>query len=283
MKKNHVAMLASLCVMLARTVAAQDTFNIQIAGDPTQQGDVIMFTRPVGQAEMGLLAVEPFDLGRPVVGRPYSATAVTEFSQVLGDGNRIEHQTSAAIARDGRGRVRREHQATFVGPMSAERENALVTITDPTTGAHITLDQSLRLAHRATIKPFTTTERAKVRTVVEEGSSGRAVPAPPEAMATAGATKARTERLGTRDIEGLRAEGTRTTMTVPAGAIGNQLPLETVSERWYSPELQVVVMTRRSDPRFGETVYRLTNVVRGEPSPDLFEVPAGYQVREPRR
>ena len=99
-------------------------------------------------------------------------------------------------------------------------------------------------------------------------------------LAGAGGGDIRTEELGAQDIEGIRAEGTRTTMTVPAGTIGNQLPIETVSERWYSPEMQVVVLTRRSDPRFGETVYRLTNIVRAEPSADLFEVPSDYQVEE---
>jgi hypothetical protein len=69
-------------------------------------------------------------------------------------------------------------------------------------------------------------------------------------------------------------------MTVPAGAVGNQLPIEVVSERWYSPELQVIVETRRSDPRFGDTVYRLTNIVRAEPPSELFEVPPQFRIEE---
>ena len=68
-----------------------------------------------------------------------------------------------------------------------------------------------------------------------------------------------------RDIEGVRAEGTRTTMTIPAGQIGNELPINIVSERWFSPDLKVLVMSRQSDPRFGETTYRLTNLSRAEP------------------
>ena len=83
-------------------------------------------------------------------------------------------------------------------------------------------------------------------------------------------------------IEGVRAEGTRTVVTIAAGAIGNDLPIEIVTERWYSPELKIVVLSRRSDPRFGENVYRLANIARGEPSPDLFEIPAGYRIDEPR-
>jgi len=78
-------------------------------------------------------------------------------------------------------------------------------------------------------------------------------------------------------IEGVRAEGTRTTTTLPAGAIGNVRPIQIVTERWYSPELHVVVFSRRADPRFGETIYRLTNITRMEPDASLFQVPADYR------
>ncbi|HLL76049.1 MAG TPA: TonB family protein [Pyrinomonadaceae bacterium] len=88
------------------------------------------------------------------------------------------------------------------------------------------------------------------------------------------------ESLGRQTIEGVEAEGTRTTVTIPVGAIGNERPILITSERWYSPELQLVVMTRHSDPRFGETTYRLTNISRAEPDRSLFEVPSGYTVKE---
>jgi hypothetical protein len=88
------------------------------------------------------------------------------------------------------------------------------------------------------------------------------------------------ESLGRQTIEGVQAEGSRTTVTIPAGAIGNERPIQVVSERWYSPELQTLVMTRHSDPRFGETTYRLTNVSRSEPDHSLFEVPAGYKITD---
>lgn len=89
-----------------------------------------------------------------------------------------------------------------------------------------------------------------------------------------------TEQLGKQFFEGVEAEGTRTTKTIPAGEIGNEQPIQIVSERWYSPELQVVVMTRQSDPRVGETTYRLTNITRAEPSATLFQVPADYSVKD---
>jgi hypothetical protein len=88
------------------------------------------------------------------------------------------------------------------------------------------------------------------------------------------------EQLGKQTIEGVEAEGTRTTVTIPAGEIGNERAIEIVSERWYSPELQLVVMTRHSDPRFGETTYKLTNINRAEPAKSLFEVPSDYTIKE---
>ena len=93
--------------------------------------------------------------------------------------------------------------------------------------------------------------------------------------------KPKQESLGKRSVEGVEAEGTRETVTIPAGEIGNERAIEIVNERWYSNELQTVVMTRHSDPRFGETVYRLTNINRGEQPKTLFEVPGDYAVKSP--
>lgn len=108
-------------------------------------------------------------------------------------------------------------------------------------------------------------------------------PAPPHVRALPAVPSQEVkETLGKQSIEGVEAEGTRTTLTIPAGAIGNERPISIVSERWYSPELQLVLMSKHSDPRFGETIYRLTNINRSEPSRTLFEVPADYTLKEDR-
>lgn len=91
------------------------------------------------------------------------------------------------------------------------------------------------------------------------------------------------EQLGKQMFDGVEAEGTRTTVTIPAGSpLGNERAIETVSETWYSKELQMTVMSKRSDPRTGETVYRLTGITRNEPLRSLFEIPPGYDVTEPQ-
>jgi hypothetical protein len=99
------------------------------------------------------------------------------------------------------------------------------------------------------------------------------------------AKNTKTESLGKQTIEGVECEGTRSTTIIAAGEIGNELPIEIVFERWYSPELQTVVMSKQSDPRFGENTYHLTNINRSEPPHTLFEVPADYTIQEagPRR
>jgi hypothetical protein len=93
----------------------------------------------------------------------------------------------------------------------------------------------------------------------------------------------KTESLGKQTIEGIEVEGTRTTLTIPAGEIGNILPIEVVDETWYSPALQIMIMTKHRDPRSGETTYRLTDINRSEPDRSLFEVPSDYTIEETKK
>jgi hypothetical protein len=116
---------------------------------------------------------------------------------------------------------------------------------------------------------------------VISGQGGMATTILPAPMANS-KYESRTEDLGTQNIEGVEAEGKRTITTIPAGAIGNDRPIEIVYERWYSPELKMIVMSKRTDPRFGEQTYRLTNINRSEPDPSLFSV-NGYRLVTPAR
>jgi hypothetical protein len=79
-------------------------------------------------------------------------------------------------------------------------------------------------------------------------------------------------------MEGVLVTGTRTTMTIPAGAIGNDKALNIVTEVWTSPELKTIVYSKRSDPRMGDQTFKLTNIVRAEPDPSLFTVPSDYRI-----
>jgi hypothetical protein len=287
-----------------------------------------------------------FDVA-PVKGAPYSAEAITETVQVLGDGNRIVHSSQSKVYRDSEGRSRREHSLNAIGPwVSAGEPEQIGSINDPVAGVHYILTPSEKSARKLPAptlyiskddgKTWSTDGKGDVVVLKREAEAGAAVgkgekgdvimfkreagpgvpaakgekferviveggPGPeavgggariamvgPGAMGQGGRFRvemadpkdAKTEDLGTRAIEGVDAQGTRTTVTIAAGEIGNERAIEIVSERWFSNELQAVVMSRHSDPRFGETTYRLANVSRAEPDKALFEVPSDYTVED---
>ena len=231
--------------------------------------------------------------GPTVKGAPYSGQIVNEMVQTLADGNHIKSTNSSMVYRDSQGRERREESAG--GTVRS------VFITDPVEGASYMLmpssKEARKTAQRSANVVYTTGDHVGVGVGAGGGRGGTMTTETrsfsfstsgggPETFFFANqdvnSSKANTkvEHLGMQSIEGVSAEGTRTTMTIPAGQIGNELPIVTVSERWYSPELQVTVMSTRSDPRTGTTTYKLTNVNRSEPSPIMFQVPSDYTVND---
>ncbi len=250
---------------------------------------------PAGQIQIEYIAAE-FG-GAVVKGAPYSAEAITETTQTLADGNRIVQKNSALVYRDGQGRTRREQTLGAIGPLSVQSAQPLkvITINDPVAGVSYTLNPQSQTATRLPLNPTISHATAGTAVVVGHAESGTmegALPVPQPGTAGAqtmirtivrhsdGQSQAKVEQTGRQVIEGVEVEGTRETTTIPAGQIGNERPIEVVSERWYSPRLQVVVMSKRSDPRMGETVYRLSGISLGEPPAALFQVPAGYTVKE---
>ena len=235
----------------------------------------------------------------PVKNAPFSAQAVTEFTQTLGDGNRIERSYQSSVARDSRGRTRREEEIALIGPLASANAGVprLVTIVDPDSGTSYTLDDDQRVAYRNL--------RAGDKKLVELGKLEKMLKAKDAAATSGGGGRGTTadaqktdialglnkinaakpnegevviQDLGIRTIEGVRAQGTRTTTTIPAGAIGNLQPINIVSERWFSSDLQMPVLVTRRDPRNGDTTYRLANIQRGEQPDALFSVPSWYEV-----
>ncbi len=258
------------------------------------------------------VATEGFG-GKTVKGAPYSAESVTETIQTLADGNRIINRITSSVYRDSEGRTRREQTLKGLGIFgTGEEPLQTISINDPVAGVTYSLDTRTHTAHKSMSFTFELAEKSGIEGAqrfefkVPPGTAGAAGTArsviltppagapPPDvdhftvrtgvatyAFKTApGANNQVKQELGKQVIEGVEAEGTRTTITIPAGEIGNERPIEIVSERWYSPELQLVVMSRHSDPRTGETTYKLTNLNRAEPAKSLFEVPPGYTVKD---
>jgi hypothetical protein len=301
MKKTLIRLLTISCLLAAGSLRS-------VAQEKKPEPD---------KAEVIFKVIEPkFAFGKVVNGAPYSATAITEHVQTLSDGNQIVRKNESKLYRDSEGRTRTEQTLETIGKWTSGGEaQQNIIITDPVAGVSYSLDPRTHAAHKTvypqkkrlvltpngpngtfTINGQTVTQaefeaaaEKKLKTheemLAKERKEASNAPAPktkPEMLQQGkmGSGQRKTESLGAQTIEGVSAEGTRSTITIPAGEIGNTLPIEIVDETWHSSELQLVVMSKHRDPRSGETTYRLTNLSRSEPDRSLFEVPAGYTVSE---
>ena len=114
-------------------------------------------------------------------------------------------------------------------------------------------------------------------------------PSPEEQAVTMASSRARqamqanqwrTEKLGNRTFQDVSAEGTRRTLTTPAGEEGNALQLEVINETWFSRELEVTMMSINDDPRRGRSVGEIEELHRGDPDPATFAPPKDYLVKD---
>jgi len=260
-----------------------------------EKGDVIYQT--TGAA--GVVASGGFDSASgPVLGAPYSATTSNESIQTLADGNRLVQTSTGTTARDSQGRTRQDTVLPAIGNLSAANAPHLIFIHDPVAQTSYTLNLTEKTAQKMPAPPplAGVTPGMGGAMVTMRVVEGNQVPLPPpDAMATTVAAPApgvsfakhlpwseqdqgNTEDLGSQTMEGVLVNGVRTTHTIPAGQIGNDLPITIVTEVWTSPDLKTVVYSKRNDPRMGEQTFRLTNIVRTEPSPSLFSVPADFKI-----
>jgi hypothetical protein len=221
-------------------------------------------------------AVSSSGFGGPAVaGAPYSAEEITEKVQTLADGTRITHTSTAKMYRDSEGRTRIERSVDMPGSDNADIP-LMIEISDPVAHVHYTLNPRQKVAYKHTmavpgnrpaLRPVPGAQPGKARDIHES--------ARPEV---------KTAKLGSDTMEGLLVEGTRRTITWPAGSMmGNDRPLTSLSETWTSPDLKIVVLSRVSDPRNGEHTRKLVNVSRAEPDPGLFQPSTDYTVMEDGR
>jgi len=225
---------------------------------------------PGGRDEIRFLGFEA-GLGYKVVtGAPFNASFTTEFSETLADGNQITHTSTGTIARDSQGRTRSDMTVPAFGPVAVAGQTALhVTfVNDPVAGTRYILEADTKTARQMPPPP----DKSEFARKGHTGAGGPGAEAADKGVVTTS--------LGTQTIGGVTAEGTRYTRTIPAGQIGNAKPIVIVTERWYSADLQMVVMTKRSDPRSGDTVFQMTSIARTEPAASLFQVPTDYTVAQ---
>jgi hypothetical protein len=279
MYKALIISVVSVACALGQTTIAVQRGTVQM-GDAAEFGPVGITTALAGPMVN-------------VTGAPYSAQATTERVQMLADGNRIVQNTSGSVARDSQGRVRRDESLPGLKLAGGEAPH-IVMIDDPVAQVHWTLDAESKKAMKMALPNI---KSGAFGVVAGSGigptknfffaSPGAAVGGPilsPGPVLKNGAvasdsTVTKTD-LGTQTIEGVPAQGTRVTRTIPAGQFGNEQPMVITTETWYSPDLKVLVMSKSSDPRMGDTTYTLTNIQRSEPAASLFQVPDDYTVRD---
>jgi len=226
----------------------------------------------------------------PVKGAPYSATINNESIQTLADGNRIVQTNTGTTARDSQGRTRQDAALPLIGNLSAANAPHLVFIQDPVAGTSYTLNLTDKTAWKNPIPPAGAGGPGVTGGVgtffIQTAGGMPPVPPPPLPMALPqhlppdDEAEVNREPLGSQTMEGVVVNGIRTTRTIPAGQIGNDRPITIVTEVWTSPDLKTIVSSKRSDPRLGEQTFRLTNILRAEPDPSLFTVPADFKMIE---
>lgn len=85
-------------------------------------------------------------------------------------------------------------------------------------------------------RPVSGATMSKAAPQASAGGSSHLAPAGAMFGPAGPAGTGRRESLGNRTIEGVVTEGTRTVRTIARGAIGNDRPIDIVTEQWYSPE-----------------------------------------------
>jgi hypothetical protein len=284
-------MFVVFALLISNYLIAQD-HDVIIQRDVIQTGPAdadSTFEMPAPPPGSFFFISSLMEMGDKVVkGAPYSAEAVTERLQTLSDGNRISHKNTSQVFRDAEGRVRREQTFGMIGNwVSADRPEKTIFINDPVAGTHYILDPENQTATKMKVDKGAFEKGVKVEggDVNVEDDEVFVAPVPGPGFKhtmryKSNSENTRSESLGKQTIEGIEVEGSRRITTIPEGEIGNERPIEIINEKWYSPELKIYVMTKHTDPRFGETTYRLTNIRRGDQDPSLFQVPAGYKVTE---
>lgn len=280
----------------------------EVGGCPDRPiGIAVAGAPPIGLAQVGVIstggmAVALQENAEVVKNLPYQAVAITDVKQTLADGSHISQTSTATVARDSDGRTARVQQLSTIGPWRSGSGSSegngptLTTIFDPVANTHIDYTSDNKVAHVAKMPPLPSNpgkgEQESGFAVFSGGPAGdvagggigpmtfavQGQARRSQAVPDQAAPDAKTESLGSKTIDGIPVTGTKTTTTIPAGAIGNDKDLVITRETWYSADLKLVIESTQSDPRFGETSYTLTNMQRSEPDPALFQVPSGYRI-----
>lgn len=253
--------LSSLLAMLVSVVVALAAAAQEPATPPPPP--------PGGPGHMmGMHGPDEPGEGKTVTGIPLTAQIVVTHENTLSDGNHISRTSQTTLYRDAQGRTRREVTVEAATPATASVKHVIIMINDPVSGKRYMLDPTNKTAR-------------ELRGPHGPGDH----PKRPAGEAVKGMLSKNVQRdqLGNKTISGYEATGEKVTRTIAAGEIGNERPIEVVTERWFSADLQLPVLVVHTDPLMGTATTKVTSVTRSEPDASLFQVPSDYKIVSGRR
>ncbi|HUB80610.1 MAG TPA: hypothetical protein VMB03_17520 [Bryobacteraceae bacterium] len=214
-----------------------------------------------------------------VTGRPVSGTEEHKSTQTLSDGTVISNSTSDGFYRDSAGRTRVDSggEVTIFDPIAHQ---TIVLMTEAKKARVMPMPEIVRKMGQAykSEGPVITRDFTYTTTVGTTTATATVAAGAERGIRIEDSENVKKEDLGVESLNGTLATHTRSTLTIPQGQIGNDRDIHIVNEQWYSDDLQMLVKTANSDPRFGENTYEFTNISRDEPDPSLFQIPADYTI-----
>lgn len=256
----------AICFFLLLTIAAAWAQSSPAASGPQVLILSGLQSNTIGTG--GFVYHEVMRGGEFVKGAPYTATAMTETTQVLADGNRILNKSVALLARDSEGRTRREETVSNLGPLHTSASR-LAFITDPVANTEYVLDVD---NHTARVHQL-----SAVKVLASEPKQGLFQGASGKPLTNVSVADIKQQALPDESIDGITCERILQTETIAAGKIGNERAIVVTSQTCASPELHLLLMRKRSDPRYGTTNYQLSDIQRREPDASLFKVPSDFK------
>jgi hypothetical protein len=205
----------------------------------------------------------------PKANAPFSLTLVTEWSRPLGNGGTFTLTNQRHIVRDGKGRIYQERWLLVPKGGKMESRMDVFQITDPTQHTWLNCGVQEKVCE---ILPYRFTTDAIYKPTI--GTTG---PLPD------GKGSRQHEELGLSNSNGVNTTGYRETLTINPGVFGNDQPMVTTREFWYSSELGFNLISKIDDPQNGRQSFEVKELTTSEPDPRFFETPDGYKVVDHRK
>lgn len=206
----------------------------------------------------------------PIPHAPFFATLATESVKYAADGGTMSFVNQRHIARSAEGRIYEERW--YLVPKGGKVKSSMswIQLADPKHHTLYNCSPQRHICDLLVYDPQPDLAAASLRkgtTHTLEDGDGREI----------------WEDLGTQDLLGIETEGVRQTTVTNVGVLGNDQPLNSMSEYWHSQHLGINLLSIRSSPYFGKQTFTITEISTGDPDAQLFNLPAGYTVNDQRK